>query len=76
MKRLMAFAAAVMVMTCIASAGSIELRQAGPVGQEESEKREIARDEDYISVTPGRRVIKRFEDVKQNAPFAFLLRQR
>jgi hypothetical protein len=29
----------------------------------------IAHDEDYISVTPGRRVIKRFEDVKQNVPF-------
>jgi len=29
----------------------------------------IANDEDYISVTPGRRVIKRFEDVKANAPF-------
>jgi hypothetical protein len=29
----------------------------------------IAHDEDYISVTPGKRVIKRFEDVKQNIPF-------
>jgi hypothetical protein len=29
----------------------------------------IAHDEDYISVTPGPRVIKRFEDVKQNIPF-------
>ncbi len=29
----------------------------------------IAHDEDYISVTPGKRVIKRFEDVKQNVPF-------
>jgi ketosteroid isomerase-like protein len=29
----------------------------------------IAHDEDYISVTPGQRVIKRFEDVKQNIPF-------
>jgi glyoxylase-like metal-dependent hydrolase (beta-lactamase superfamily II)/ketosteroid isomerase-like protein len=29
----------------------------------------IAQDEDYISVTPGKRVIKRFEDVKQNVPF-------
>ncbi len=29
----------------------------------------IAHDEDYISVTPGQRVIKRFEDVKQNVPF-------
>jgi SnoaL-like domain len=29
----------------------------------------IAQDEDYISVTPGQRVIKRFEDVKQNVPF-------
>jgi hypothetical protein len=29
----------------------------------------IANDEDYISVTPGARVIKRFEDVKQNVPF-------
>ena len=29
----------------------------------------IANDEDYISVTPGKRVIKRFEDVKQNVPF-------
>jgi hypothetical protein len=29
----------------------------------------IASDEDYISVTPGRRVIKSFEDVKQNVPF-------
>jgi hypothetical protein len=29
----------------------------------------IAQDEDYISVTPGPRVIKRFEDVKQNVPF-------
>ncbi len=29
----------------------------------------IAHDEDYISVTPTKRVIKRFEDVKQNVPF-------
>jgi hypothetical protein len=29
----------------------------------------IAQDEDYISVTPHPRVIKRFEDVKQNVPF-------
>jgi len=29
----------------------------------------IANDEDYISVTPGKRVIKRFEDVKSNVPF-------
>jgi hypothetical protein len=29
----------------------------------------IAQDEDYISVTPGKRVIKRFEDVKVNVPF-------
>ena len=29
----------------------------------------IAHDEDYVSVTPGQRVIKRFEDVKQNVPF-------
>lgn len=29
----------------------------------------IAQDEDYISVTPGKRVVKRFEDVKQNVPF-------
>jgi len=29
----------------------------------------IAQDEDYISVTPGARVIKRFEDVKKNVPF-------
>lgn len=29
----------------------------------------IANDEDYVSVTPGARVIKRFEDVKQNVPF-------
>jgi hypothetical protein len=29
----------------------------------------IANDEDYVSVTPGKRVIKRFEDVKQNVPF-------
>jgi len=29
----------------------------------------IAQDDDYISVTPGQRVIKRFEDVKQNIPF-------
>lgn len=29
----------------------------------------IAHDEDYISVTPGKRVIRRFEDVKQNIPF-------
>jgi SnoaL-like domain len=29
----------------------------------------IANDEDYVSVTPTRRIIKRFEDVKQNVPF-------
>jgi len=29
----------------------------------------IAHDEDYISVTPTKRIIKRFEDVKQNIPF-------
>jgi len=29
----------------------------------------IANDEDYISVTPTKRVVKRFEDVKQSAPF-------
>ena len=29
----------------------------------------IAQDEDYISVTPGKRVVKCFEDVKQNIPF-------
>jgi hypothetical protein len=29
----------------------------------------IAHDDDYVSVTPGQRVIKRFEDVKQNVPF-------
>jgi ketosteroid isomerase-like protein len=29
----------------------------------------IAHDEDYLSVTPGKSVIKRFEDVKQNIPF-------
>jgi hypothetical protein len=29
----------------------------------------IANDDDYISVTPGKRVIKRFEDVKENVPF-------
>ena len=29
----------------------------------------IANDEDYISVTPTKRVVKRFEDVKQNVPF-------
>lgn len=29
----------------------------------------IAQDEDYISVTPGARVVKRFEDVKKNVPF-------
>jgi ketosteroid isomerase-like protein len=29
----------------------------------------IANDEDYLSVTPSARVIKRFEDVKQNVPF-------
>lgn len=28
----------------------------------------IANDENYISVTPGQRIIKRFEDVKQNVP--------
>jgi hypothetical protein len=70
----------------------IDVPDAGPTGDEEGEKREIARvvssvigwaktkdldlfygsiahDEDYISVTPGKRVIKRFEDVKQNVPF-------
>jgi len=31
--------------------------------------RAIAHDEDYISVPPGQRVIKRFEDVKQSIPF-------
>jgi ketosteroid isomerase-like protein len=29
----------------------------------------IANDEDYISVSPGPRVVKRFEDVKQNVPY-------
>jgi len=29
----------------------------------------IANDEDYVSVTPTNRIIKRFEDVKQNVPF-------
>ena len=29
----------------------------------------IANDEDYISVTPGTRIVKRFEDVKQSVPF-------
>ena len=29
----------------------------------------IANDEDYVSVTPSARIIKRFEDVKQNVPF-------
>lgn len=29
----------------------------------------IAQDEDYVSVTPSARIIKRFEDVKQNVPF-------
>jgi len=29
----------------------------------------IANDEDYISVTPTKRIIKRFEDVKVNVPF-------
>ncbi len=29
----------------------------------------IANDEDYISVTPTKRIIKRFEDVKQSVPF-------
>lgn len=29
----------------------------------------IAQDEDYISVTPGMRIVKCFEDVKQNVPF-------
>lgn len=29
----------------------------------------IANDEDYISVTPTSRIIKRFEDVQQNVPF-------
>jgi len=29
----------------------------------------IANDEDYVSVTPTARIVKRFEDVKQNLPF-------
>jgi SnoaL-like domain len=29
----------------------------------------IANDEDYISVTPTKRIVKRFEDVKQSVPF-------
>jgi ketosteroid isomerase-like protein len=29
----------------------------------------IAHDEDYISVSPGKRVVKRFEDVQQSVPF-------
>jgi len=29
----------------------------------------IANDEDYISVTPTQRIVKRFEDVKQSVPF-------
>jgi ketosteroid isomerase-like protein len=29
----------------------------------------ISHDEDYISVSPGQRVVKRFEDVQQNVPF-------
>ncbi len=29
----------------------------------------IAQDDDYVSVTPGKRVIKRFEEVKRNVPF-------
>jgi hypothetical protein len=29
----------------------------------------IANDDDYLSVTPGKRVVKRFEDVKQSVPF-------
>jgi len=29
----------------------------------------IAQDDDYISVSPTNRVVKRFEDVKQNVPF-------
>jgi hypothetical protein len=92
MKKRIALAAAFMIMSCVASAGPLERRQAGPVKDEEAEKREIARvissvigwaktkdldlffgsiaqDEDYISVTPTKRVVKRFEDVKQSVPF-------
>jgi hypothetical protein len=29
----------------------------------------IANDDDYVSVTPTKRVVKRFEDVKQSVPF-------
>jgi len=29
----------------------------------------IAHDDNYISVSPGKRVVKRFEDVKKNVPF-------
>ncbi len=29
----------------------------------------ICHDTDYVSVSPGRRVVKRFEDVKQSVPF-------
>ena len=29
----------------------------------------IANDEDYVSVTPTKRIVKRFEDVKQSLPF-------
>jgi ketosteroid isomerase-like protein len=29
----------------------------------------IAHDDDYVSVSPGARIVKRFEDVKQNVPF-------
>lgn len=29
----------------------------------------IAQDDDFISVTPGKLIVKRFEDVKQNLPF-------
>ena len=29
----------------------------------------ICHDTDYVSVSPGKRVVKRFEDVKQNEPF-------
>jgi len=29
----------------------------------------ICHDTDYVSVSPGKRVVKRFEDVKQNVPF-------
>jgi hypothetical protein len=29
----------------------------------------IANDTDYVSVSPGKRVVKKFEDVKKNVPF-------